>query len=410
MESDDDITYSSDDESSCEEELDVCLYHNRYFPFYKLSKGAFSKVYLVQNMQDSKFYAMKIQNADSFEEGQMEVDTLKDIKHSKCKHLNKLFDNFVHDEDYICMVTSLMAGSLYDIMKFDERFSKGYNYKHAISFVYQTLLGMDYLNDHNYIHTDIKPENVFLTGERRKIKDICDIFDSLNLPFKVNKLNKKNKNKAKHLNNLLQSSLDLFKDKLRNNNNNKNNKNNDELIGDIDDKYVKLSDFGNCIYKDEHDNADIQTRHYCSPEVIMGCEYDEQCDIWSVPCMLYELLFGSVLFDPHKNRGLSRDKQQLLSFYNLLGKLDECLMKGKKKDLFFTQKGLFKNVYKLEYLGVDNLLRNKFNELSETDNKIPSNVQKLLIDFFVKTLVYNPSKRMSVKQCIKHNLFNDYKS
>ena len=40
----------------------------------------------------------------------------------------------------------------------------------------------------------------------------------------------------------------------------------------------------------------IVTRYYRAPEVILGLQYDEKVDIWSLGCILGEMLFKEVLF------------------------------------------------------------------------------------------------------------------
>jgi serine/threonine protein kinase len=86
---------------------------------------------------------------------------------------------------------------------------------------------------------------------------------------------------------------------------------------------VKLTDLGNACWIDHHFTEDIQTRQYRSPEVLLGAEYDETTDLWSLACMLFELVTGDYLFDPHSSQTASRD-EGLLSHYILLFTLTAC--------------------------------------------------------------------------------------
>ena len=40
----------------------------------------------------------------------------------------------------------------------------------------------------------------------------------------------------------------------------------------------------------------LQSRSYRAPEVILGLQYDQKIDIWSLGCILAELATGRVLF------------------------------------------------------------------------------------------------------------------
>ena len=49
---------------------------------------------------------------------------------------------------------------------------------------------------------------------------------------------------------------------------------------------VKICDIGNACWFNHHFSTIIQTRQYRSPEVILGINYNETSDIWSLACML----------------------------------------------------------------------------------------------------------------------------
>jgi serine/threonine protein kinase len=65
---------------------------------------------------------------------------------------------------------------------------------------------------------------------------------------------------------------------------------------------IKLIDFGGAIFSDDHHSRIVNTRHYRSPEVILGCgQWNEKSDIWSLACILIELYTGELLFSAHKD-------------------------------------------------------------------------------------------------------------
>eukprot|EP00007_Cunea_sp_BSH-02190019_P005577 CAMPEP_0174233880 /NCGR_PEP_ID=MMETSP0417-20130205/3801_1 /TAXON_ID=242541 /ORGANISM="Mayorella sp, Strain BSH-02190019" /LENGTH=726 /DNA_ID=CAMNT_0015312169 /DNA_START=148 /DNA_END=2328 /DNA_ORIENTATION=- len=59
---------------------------------------------------------------------------------------------------------------------------------------------------------------------------------------------------------------------------------------------VKVIDFGSSCYKTDHLGSYVQSRAYRAPEVILGMKYSELVDVWSLGCILFELLTGQVLF------------------------------------------------------------------------------------------------------------------
>ena len=59
---------------------------------------------------------------------------------------------------------------------------------------------------------------------------------------------------------------------------------------------VKVIDFGSATYIYEKCQDYVQTRPYRAPEVIFGCDYDFSADMWSLGCILYEILTSKVLF------------------------------------------------------------------------------------------------------------------
>ena len=62
------------------------------------------------------------------------------------------------------------------------------------------------------------------------------------------------------------------------------------------EEHVKVIDFGSATYIYEECQDYVQTRPYRAPEIIFGCDYNYAVDMWSVGCILYELLTSKVLF------------------------------------------------------------------------------------------------------------------
>jgi dual specificity tyrosine-phosphorylation-regulated kinase 2/3/4 len=56
--------------------------------------------------------------------------------------------------------------------------------------------------------------------------------------------------------------------------------------------YLQVIDFGSSCFDDQRIYTYIQSRFYRAPEVIMGSKYGMPIDMWSLGCILAELLTG----------------------------------------------------------------------------------------------------------------------
>ena len=59
---------------------------------------------------------------------------------------------------------------------------------------------------------------------------------------------------------------------------------------------VKVIDFGSSCFSTDQLSSYVQSRSYRAPEVILGLPYGQKVDVWSLGCILAELLSGFVLF------------------------------------------------------------------------------------------------------------------
>lgn len=68
------------------------------------------------------------------------------------------------------------------------------------------------------------------------------------------------------------------------------------LIKNKEDCIVKVIDLGSSCFDTDYLGSYVQSRSYRAPEVILGVDYDQKIDLWSLGCMLTELYTGYVLF------------------------------------------------------------------------------------------------------------------
>ncbi|XP_011194347.1 dual specificity tyrosine-phosphorylation-regulated kinase 2 isoform X1 [Zeugodacus cucurbitae] len=97
---------------------------------------------------------------------------------------------------------------------------------------------------------------------------------------------------------------------------------------------IKVIDFGSSCYESQRVYTYIQSRFYRAPEVILGSKYGRAIDMWSLGCILAELLSGHALF-PGEN-----ESDQLACIIEVLGMPNKNLLVcAKRAKAFFNPKG-----------------------------------------------------------------------
>lgn len=157
---------------------------------------------------------------------------------------------------------------------------------------------------------------------------------------------------------------------------------------------VKIVDFGNACRINKHFTQYIQTREYRSPEVILGCDYDEKTDLWSLGCMVFELITSNFLFKPEKKENCSKSEEHLFLMMEVLGKLPlPWARKGENFADFFSNEGTLKQgnpkfkKYPLYYLLV-------------VEGKIDEFEAHEIERFLLKMLKFDPRDRASAKELL----------
>jgi serine/threonine protein kinase len=518
----------------------------KFLLLYQLGKGTFAKVWLVYNIIEKKYFALKVQNASSYNDGKEEVKNLKKIFNLQCPHINKMIGNFTCDSkrgSHVCMIFDLMTGSLFDLLD-EGKYKYGFSIEFVKKVTKQILLGLNDMHKAKLIHTDLKPENILLKGTRNEINDIIKCFEdtnfkenleSLNAQFNKNKSSNKNANKkkfkrlkkltrelafesvetmynlydkeyskniaddensqidsnsgefnelddsavsdnskdskdskdskesndsknsdgnenendysdysdysdscstcsdscssddgddsdddSKHngkkkLNKRSQSVNDFEEDLLikeihdldkfydfeivLNNRENSSEKHYSLVPDDIiDNPFIKISDFGNTTHIANKTKHEIQTRHYRAPEIIIDSDYSFECDIWSVGCIVFELLTGYVLFEPLKNP-INKDIHHLYLMEKFFGPLPKkMILNSRRGKILYDANYKLRCVGQIKYLSIKDILvkQHKFSEQSATD----------IYDFLKIMLKYEPKERATVVQCLEHHWLN----
>ena len=406
--SDSEYSISSDDEyyGNNGDEFNNELLNKKYLLIKKIGYGAFSSVWLSYNYLDKKYYAIKIQNHEDIYEGKIEVKILNKLKKISCSYISNLIDNFIEEknsEKYICMVFDLCICNVYQIIRHERN---KLNLDIIKKIIRQTLFALTELHKLNYYHTDIKPENLLIVGinpihkiiiEQYESQNFSKIFEGLKLAhFNSNNLNinktshKKKFNKTKK-DELLKKTNSIILSKINFNDDDNSESENDEdytfssdIINEIN---IKLTDFGTVYKISDKEDEEIQTRHYRSPEVILGLIHNEKVDIWSVGCMTLELLCNIILFDPDKDETFDRDFYHLHDIQKLCGNIPEYMINNSPNKSYYFKKNKFKK--KINYCLLEQFLKDKN---IYTDD---------LLEFLQNTMNIDYKQRLSAEECLK---------
>lgn len=173
---------------------------------------------------------------------------------------------------------------------------------------------------------------------------------------------------------------------------------------------IKLIDFGSSCTPSNHMYKYIQSRYYRSPEVVMGLPYSFPIDMWSLGCILPELLTTEPLFQ-------ARSEVELLVMMSaLLGMPPIQMIKdshrarklfipredGSGYDYHQTLQPLYNKKKRLrEILGVDiggPLARAQGDRMEKSE-------LESFCDLCLKMLQFDPNKRIKPQEALAHPFF-----
>lgn len=170
---------------------------------------------------------------------------------------------------------------------------------------------------------------------------------------------------------------------------------------------IKVIDFGSSCYEHQRIYTYIQSRFYRAPEVILGGKYGMAIDMWSLGCILAELLTGYPLF-PGED-----EMDQLSCMMEVLGMPPvKTLENSKRSRTFFSSKG------HPRYCGVtvnpDNSVtysgsrsrRGKYRgspDSKELSRALKGCEDPLFLDFLKHCLIWDPALRLTPGQALRHN-------
>lgn len=185
----------------------------------------------------------------------------------------------------------------------------------------------------------------------------------------------------------------------------------DNILVSADKNLIKICDFGTAtLQQDAELTPYLVSRFYRAPEVIMGMEFDDAIDMWSIGCTLYELYTGRILFNGANNNSMLRVIQECR------GKLPNRLVK--KSQLagnYFDEQLVFHGLERDKITG--NVVAKPMHFSQGVNGKdlksrLSANIKRMdaaqlklhsaFVDLLDKCLQLDPEKRIKPKDAIRH--------
>ena len=99
--------------------------------------------------------------------------------------------------------------------------------------------------------------------------------------------------------------------------------------------------------------------------------------MWSMACLVFELVTGDFLFEPKSGNRFSRDDDHLAQMIELLGDIPRSLcLAGKNSREFFTREGKLRHIERLKYWPLKDVLVDKY-DLEPKEVRFVSSVSRL---------------------------------
>lgn len=234
-----------------------------------LGDGTFGRVVLAHDQREDRQVAIKIiRDVKRYmENAKIEASILKEISKADTRGVSRcaiMYESFVHENKFFCLVFEPLGVSIYEFMK-KNRF-RGFWMQDIQSFARQSLKALKFLHQSMRLtHTDLKPENILL--------------QSMEL-WRPSVFPREKFWQETHTSSKGRSLAMYFRPP---------------------GSQIKIIDFGNATYEDEHHSSVINTRQYRGPEVVLELGWNERSDLWSLGCIFVELYTGELLFGTHEN-------------------------------------------------------------------------------------------------------------